>query len=182
MTYKQLARTTAAGLALAAAASWAAPSASAPDTIVNASIGVEAEIVQGLGFSLHSTPLSFGGVIVDSAGSCTVDATLPITSNISCTGATAVPGAGEGPSPASTFQVTGGTGLEFNITLPADNAVALSASGAPDMSLTDFTHNLVPPFVIGSNDTFSVGATVHFSATQPSGDYSATFFVGVAYN
>ncbi len=179
MTYRELVNPTAAGLALIAAAAWAVPSVSAPDTITNASIGVEVEIVQGLGLALHSTPLSFGGVIIASAGSCEVLPSLPPTSAISCTGASVVSG---GPSPASTFNITGGAGLGFDITLPADGVVSLTGAGTP-MSLTGFADTHGGSGVIGTTtDTFTVGATVNFSGTQAPGNYSATFFVGVAYN
>ena len=84
------------------------------------------------------------------------------------------------PSAAS-FDVTGGGGANYSITLPSS---ATLSSGGNTMAVDTFTHDAgVPPNLsAGGSDTFNVGATLNVGATQAAGTYSGTFDVTVSYN
>lgn len=81
---------------------------------------------------------------------------------------------------ASSFDVTGGPGQVYSITLPSSTTLT---SGANTMTVDTFTDDAGPnPSLVGGSDTFNVGATMNVGAAQAEGTYSGTFAVTVNYN
>ena len=83
---------------------------------------------------------------------------------------------------AASFDVTGGPGQAYSITLPPDGTVTLTGLGAP-MGVDAFNHDAGgTPTLVGGSDTFNVGATLNVGAAQAADTYSGTFAVTVNYN
>ena len=102
--------------------------------------------------------------------------------------------ANTGTVSAAKFLITGTGGSLFTLTLPADNTVKVSKSGAPDMNVNTFTSDVTGSTTEGNQSAtleadggqeVHIGATlsVASSATQTPGQYVSTpFTVTVAYN
>ena len=87
---------------------------------------------------------------------------------------------------AAEFTVTGADGYMFNITLPGDNDVVLTAQGAgtgADIRAVGFESSIGNSGTLTSGTaTFAVGATLNIPAGQDAGSYlSADFDVTVIY-
>lgn len=90
------------------------------------------------------------------------------------------------PSAIGTFNnavytATGEVNATYSISLPASVNIA---SGANTMMVNGFTSDPTPTGLIGAggSQTINVGATLNVGANQPSGDYSGTYNVTIAYN
>jgi len=80
---------------------------------------------------------------------------------------------------AGSFDVGGEAGFTYSITLPSDGTVTI-ASGGNTMAINGFNHDAgATPTV---PQTFNVGAVLTVAAGQPSGLYTGTYSVTVAYN
>jgi len=78
------------------------------------------------------------------------------------------------------FTVAGDRGASVNIILPGPVTIS---NGAATMIVSGFTHNLgaTPKLDVNGNALFSVGATLNVGANQPTGQYTGSFVVAVAY-
>ena len=86
---------------------------------------------------------------------------------------------------ASSFTVTGETGLAYSITLPNNTDVVLSAGIGKTMAVTNFISSPVATAsatLVAGDNPLLVGATIAVDATQAIGDYTGTFDVTVNYN
>jgi hypothetical protein len=124
----------------------------------------------------NTVGLQFGEIASSaSAGTVTVDTT---GSRSSTGGVTLVPGIS---ATAASFAVAGAPDETYTFTLPTSITIDL---GSDSMTVDTFEAN--PPTegtlsALGT-DTLHVGATLHIGASQPSGAYTGTFAVTVAYN
>lgn len=94
-------------------------------------------------------------------------------------GATLANGTG---AAAASFTVGGDPSATYTITLPA--SVVINDGGSNNMTVNTFTSNPSGTGALsgGGSQTLSVGATLQIGASQPSGTYTGTFNVTVAYN
>lgn len=123
----------------------------------------------------NTAPLAFG-LVTTSGAAGTIELT-PAGTRISGGGATAITGLAFN---AATFNVTGEASRTFAITLPASTTIA---AGANTMTVNAFTSSLgATGTLTGGAAALNVGATLNVLATQPSGSYTGTFAVTVAYN
>jgi|GEM_PF-1048689 len=78
------------------------------------------------------------------------------------------------------FTVTGDHSASLDIILP--ETVTIS-NGLATMTVAGFTHNLgaTPALDANGNALFSVGATLNVGAGQPTGQYTGSFVIAVAY-
>jgi hypothetical protein len=79
---------------------------------------------------------------------------------------------------AATFAVTGDVAVSYGVSLPSSASLV---SGGDSMTIDAFTHDALG-VLAGGTEVFHVGATLHVSAAQPSGDYSGSFDVVVTYD
>ena len=120
-----------------------------------------------------STDLAFGSVVssgsadtvvVSPAGARTCGGTLTCTNTVT----------------AGAFNVTGGTGETYSITLPASATVT---SAANTMTITAFTSTPSGTGALtGGAETLRIGARLQVGAGQALGSYSGTYAVTVEYN
>lgn len=88
------------------------------------------------------------------------------------------------------YQVTGTAGYNYTITLPGNEAVKISASGATDMKVIDFkslvgtntTDGIHGTIGNDGTDSFVVGATLQLKSGQEVGVYVGNFDVTVTYD
>ena len=160
------------GLVLAAAVvlAAAAGSAQAADT---ATATASAELVTPITVS-KTADLDFGRLSSGAAGG---------TSVVSAAGARSVTGdvvEEGGTVSAASFDVTGSTGLGYDITLPTSISIT---SGGDSMTVNAFTSDKAgnAGTLTGGTDSFSVGGTLTVAASQATGTYTGTFDVTVAY-
>jgi len=87
------------------------------------------------------------------------------------------------PGSAASWSVTGVPNAYFAITLPANGTVTVN-NGAFSMDVDNFNHNLsaAPRLDAAGVASFNVGALLRVGANQPSGSYTGTYGVTVAYN
>lgn len=125
----------------------------------------------------HSTDLVFGTIIATAAGTVTV----PPTGVRTFTGVT-IPAVS--PYNAASFNVTGGAGLTYSISLPG--AITVSDGATHTMGVGTWTSSptvATGGTLTGGAETLYVGATLTVGAGQVPGTYtSAPFTVTVAYN
>jgi hypothetical protein len=140
-----------------------------------------ATVVAPIGITSTAT-LAFGNLAVVEAGTV-----LLTSANVrSQTGGVTLT-ANEGTFNPAGFSVTGEATYAYTLTLPLDTDVALSdllgIEGGPDMTVTAFESSLTDnKGVIGTNDTFTVGATLNVAAGQDAGSYEGDFDVTVEYD
>ncbi|OEY71219.1 DUF4402 domain-containing protein [Salegentibacter salarius] len=116
--------------------------------------------------------LNFGKVSNNIAGSVVIDADGAV-SGLSQIGATT-------PTPA-TFDVTAADGFAYSVTLPT-TSVVLTNTNSDEITVDNFVDNAgAAPEGTGSSQTIGVGATLNVEASQPTGNYTGTFDVSVAY-
>jgi len=141
----------------------------------NASASASADIITPISlFNLDGTGLVFGQIVPHSGGTVTIapDGTR------SSIGVEVVPASA---SNAAHSQVGGIAGNIFSISLPTGTMIS---SGADSMAVNAFTSD---PSGTGTLDVagiknLNVGATLHVAASQPTGHYTGSFTLTVAYN
>ncbi|MBS0333588.1 MAG: DUF4402 domain-containing protein [Proteobacteria bacterium] len=136
-----------------------------------------ATVIRSIAVS-KTSDLSFGRVErpVSGAGSVTIDAATGARSLINAVGL-------DSPAPTrATFSITGEGGQAFTVTMPA----SFTMNGPQTLTVAT-SSSAASPVLSGSlgsqgSFVFGVGATAPLNATTPSGDYSGSFTVTVAYN
>lgn len=124
----------------------------------------------------RTSDLSFGAIVAGtSAGTVTMSPQGIRTANGGVTLA------GGSAASVSSFVVTGDAFQTFSIVLPA--SIGISGPSA-SMTLDQFTSDPDGTAILNAagSRTLDVGATLHVGASQPSGTYSGTFQVTVAYD
>ncbi len=121
----------------------------------------------------NTTALAFGSVVssasadtvvISPAGVRTCGGTLTCTNTVT----------------AGAFDVTGGTGETYTISLPASTTVI---SGPNNMTVDTFVSTPTPTGTLtGGAETLLVGATLQVAASQANGSYTGTYSVTVNYN
>lgn len=134
---------------------------------------------------VETSPLHFGSMSVTShlGGTCTLS-----TDNVRTqTGEVSLSSAGTPHSTAS-YEVYGGGNAAYVITLPGTITVLNEANipmtivdikAKPASSHVDATTGTLS---VHGTDTFTVGGTLIVATAQPTGNYTGTFNVTVAYN
>lgn len=125
------------------------------------------------------TDLNFGTVAqpASGTGSATVDPSSGARTTIGAVGYSS-------PTPSqASFSVTGEGGQAFSITVPT----TIAMTGPQAMTVTTTTSVAGTALLSGSlgsqgSFTFGVGGTIPINSTTPSGVYSGSFTVTVAYN
>jgi spore coat protein U-like protein len=169
-----LGRATAAASASLAGAAAAQATAGQP---ANASIAVLMPIAL-----TKTTDLSFGTVVRPTSGNgnVSVDAstgTRTLSGNVTALGG--------GSVSRAAFTVGGEGGQNFTVTVPSTfNMVRVGGSDSMQVSLTSTMGGgmLSGSFGSAGSASFGVGGQVGLSNTTPSGSYTGTFTVTVAYN
>jgi hypothetical protein len=132
-----------------------------------------ARVVTPLTVTESATTMDFGDVAPDS----TVASTVVLTPG---GGRTASGGTAEalpsGPGQAAVFNVTGENTQAYIVTF-GNGSLDVAGGSANPMTVDTFTTNLPVVSgnyrgVIGTNDSFNVGATLNMAAGQPGGSYS----------
>lgn len=123
---------------------------------------------------IEKASMAFGGVSGDPliASSVTLDTAGTVTAN---------PGAwaDQSGTAAGGFNVTGGVGAVYTITLPASTTVT---NGGNTMTVNNFTKSVVTGTIDGIDNTdFTVGADLLIGAAQAQGAYSGTYVMTVNY-
>ena len=149
-------------------------------TSVNAqteSVAAGASIIAPISIS-ETAALHFGTIAKDADGGSVVLSAAGVRTPTGLTLSTGTPTAS-----AAAFSVGGESGLSYVITLPSAPITITHSGGAGTgtMSVGTFTSDIAGG-VIGTDDTFSVGATLTVGADQATGTYSGTFNVSIAYN
>jgi spore coat protein U-like protein len=167
-TIKQITLTALAALAMASTLSAAQNTAS---TTANAT----ARIITPISI-VKTADLNFGDV-VSSAVAGTVSVSVA-GARASAGGATL--GNGTGVT-AAAFTVSGQANATYAITLPA---TATITSGANNMTVNGFVSNPAGTGTLsaGGSQALAVGGTLQVGINQPTGSYTGTFSVTVAYN
>lgn len=153
----------------------------AQNTATSAATTAGATIVAPITISAGSL-LSFGQVVTSAAPGEVI-----LTSAGSRSAANGVSFSGVTGSPsASVFTVTGETGYTYTITLPTsidlDGTTGAALAATASMTVDSFTKSIATGDLSddGTED-FSVGATLHVGASQPTGAYEGTYTVQVDY-
>lgn len=132
-----------------------------------------------------NTDLSFGTVIRPASGNGTVTVD-PSTGARSVTGGIGT--VNNGPITAvtrATFTVGGEGGSNFTVTVPASFAITRNGNQDPitvTLTSTAASGTLSNAFGTAGSSTFGVGGQLSLSNGTPSGSYTGTFSVTVAYN
>ena len=84
---------------------------------------------------------------------------------------------------AATFNVTGEVSTPYTITLPASILITNTVTPTQQMTVDTFASNPSGTGTLSGlgAQSLAVGATLHVTASQPSGLYTGTFNVTVAY-
>jgi hypothetical protein len=81
-------------------------------------------------------------------------------------------------STVATFDITGATGANLLVTLPASSTIS---NGAVTMTIDNYAHD-APGTIVGGALTFHVGGTLNVNNGQAAGAYTGTFDVTINYN
>ena len=159
----------AAGVALIAAFGMASSASAANPETADAT----AEILAALDITWDTSPLDFGTIAVNAAGTAVVSngGVLSCTpTNLICTGGS-----------AAGFTITGGANQTVDVTVPG--SITLNGPGASTLTVTTSNSLGVTPTLSGLGSlTFAVGGSMPVAAAQAAGTYSNTFDVEAAYN
>ncbi|WP_423819021.1 DUF4402 domain-containing protein [Salinimicrobium sp. TIG7-5_MAKvit] len=137
----------------------------------SATANAAAEIVSPIKISAQQD-LNFGKVANNTAG------TVVVATNSATTESTLDQIGSTTPS-AAAFDVTAASGFSYKITMP--ESVSLS-SGENNIVVNAFTNDAGNDVVgTGGIQAIGVGATLNVTEGQPTGEYSGTFDVTVAY-
>lgn len=122
--------------------------------------------------------LSFGKFAAASAGSVTISP----AGVRSATGGVVLLGSDGGA--AAQFTVSGDSSLTYDIILPVDGVVSLTAAGGQTLPVRAFTSSPsgTGQLGIGGSQTLRVGATLDVGSGQAQGAYTGSFEVTVNYN
>jgi hypothetical protein len=140
-------------------------------------VNAQAQIVSPLTITASSA-LNFGQIARTTAGGTVIlktDASVDATSTADYISAstTTVP----------TFSITGESGSSYVVTVPSTDITLTRDSGSETMMVNTFTTSLTGnEGTIGTDDSFTVGATLNVGSTQAVGVYKGTFDVSVDYN
>lgn len=161
-------------LALAGAAISALSFGSAAHAATTATATATAEVLSTLTVTAD-TPLNFGQIAANGAGTVTVNADSSVASSATLisTGTRAPAG----------FTVTGTPGASVVVSLPA-SATLTRFGGTETMSISGFNTNPAAGFQLAAVTgaaNFSVGGTLSVAAGQAAGVYNGTFSVSVEY-
>jgi hypothetical protein len=153
----------------------AAGGAHAQQNSATTSASVGATIVPAIAIS-KTVDLNFGDVV---AGSSSGTVELSTAGSRLATGGTTL--ANTASTAAASFNVTGDPNGTYAITLPSSVDIN---SGGDTMTVDNFVSNPSGTglFSGGGSQTLLVGATLNVGANQPTGIYSGSFDVTVAYN
>ncbi|MBZ9629888.1 DUF4402 domain-containing protein [Salegentibacter sp. LM13S] len=135
----------------------------------SATANAAADIVSPLEITATQA-LNFGKVSNNTAG------TVVIATDGSATGLSQIGGA---TPTAANFSVTAANGFRYNVILPGDTDLL---SGTDVITVSAFNDDAgAEPTGSGAAQTIGVGATLTVAENQPTGNYTGTFDVGVAY-
>jgi len=149
--------------------------AEAQQNSATASANASASIVSAISI-VRNVDLDFGQVVA--GGSPGTVVMTPVGSRSATGGATL---GSFSSAAAASFTVSGDPDAAYSITLPIS---ATLTSGGDTMILNNLTSNPSGAGVIGGggSQVLNVGGTLQVGASQPSGAYSGSFNVMVAYN
>jgi hypothetical protein len=155
-----------------------ATAANAQNSATENTTTASAQIVVPITIS-KTSDLNFGSIVRNSTvGTVELAPDGTVTPN----GVTMFTGSAAVTTSAAAYTIAGEATKAYIITLPANNAVALSDGAGHTMQLTGFTHNATGTFA-ATPETFQVGATLNVGANQAAGNYvSDVFDVTVTYN
>lgn len=128
-------------------------------------------IVNNRGLSFGKFAAAFGGAV-----------TISPSGARSASGGVVLLSSGSGA--AAQFTVSGDPNLTYDITLPANGSVALTAGPGQSMAVRDFTSSpsVTGQLGAGGSQTLNVGATLDVSSGQAPASYTGSFDVLVNYN
>jgi len=138
-----------------------------------------AEVLEPLTLAVTGS-LDFGAIVVNGAGTITLDTVGTITpancggGNV-CTGTTSAP----------EYTVVGTAGKDVSITLPSGNIdLVLQTDPTETMTLNNFVSSAGGTVGLNAsgNGTFTVGGDLIVGATQDAGIYEGSFDVSVDYS
>ena len=137
-----------------------------------------ANVLTPLGIANGTNAMNFGDVAGDATSATTVDLTPGGVASSPDGASTA------GTSTAGDFDVTGSGTLSYIITLPASILLTADTTAGADMTVDTFVSNLGvsgSSGTLGTDDSFTVGATLNINAGQLADTYSGTYDVTVNY-
>ena len=161
------------------------------NTVTLSSVPSSATIIAPITITLDNAGLSFG-TILRSSGDVTVAATSTSERSAASGPTYLVPTTALNGTAVNSakFTVKGEAAYTFSIDLPADGDITLTdtATTPNTMAVKTFTSNGVAgtgdttSALIAGEKTIYVGATLVVGTSQPSGLYTGTFPITVAYN
>ena len=172
------------GLSLVSAAVFALSSFSGSAQAASDTATATAEVIQAITITKGSN-LRFGSFIPsDDPGTVIRPYMLGVprdcTDGVTCFGL-------ESDSGPAYFMVTGKEGLDYDVTLPADNTISINCKPSSSCGTSSMTINVFSSFP-DSEGTFPsgsvplfVGATLKVDANQDPGEYEGNFTVEVTY-
>ena len=81
---------------------------------------------------------------------------------------------------AANFRVTGAAGSTYSLVFPS--SITLTRTGGIEKITIDGFKSSGSGILVNGSETFSVAATMHLGALQPSGSYTGTNYITVVYN
>ena len=166
--------------AAALSASLGAPAFAATGAgTTNGTVTVGATVVSPIVIA-QTQAMNFGSLAANVTAAADGTIVLAAAGTRSATGGVDLVNSGAGPT-AGGFTVAAQSGYSYNVTLPTSVTLA---SGSDTMTVDTFTagQTLTGVTATGSAQSYTVGATLHASASQKSGAYSGTYTVTAAYN
>jgi hypothetical protein len=167
-------------LKIAAVAALLLAGVAAPALAAQGSQSVTANATVITPISMSASAMDFGKLVMDASNT---GGTLTLTAG----GARSVLGGvnlvGGNTGTAGVVNVTAQSGNTFSVSLPG-SAVSLSGPGGATMSVDTFTagQSLTTVAATGTAQAFTIGATLHASASQAPGAYTGSFTVTAAYD
>ena len=124
--------------------------------------------------------LSFGAFAAGTGGTVTIS---PQNARTATGDVTLMTGGQFTQGSSASFDLTGSPNAAYQITLPADNQVALTGSQGGSMSLSSFTSSPSGQGQLNASGTQTVyvGATLAVGSNQAPGTYSGSFNVTVVF-
>jgi hypothetical protein len=165
------------GVQLAAAVAAIGLSLPTATSAAGATSGIAADILMAIAVN-NTAALNFGGVVTGGAsGTVVVKPDNSWVCNVAACG---------GNIRAASFNVTGGAGYTYTVTLPSSSITLTEASlGIATMTVDTFNSASASgtrTLDSSGTDTLIVGATLHVGSLQIEGDYTGKFDVTVNYD